>query len=206
MAAVFRPGQGEEALPASQWLARRRTPAPLAQAGTASRKICHTLHAAAGGVSGKALLFGYFLLGPQEKVTRAPVRKLWPADAAPLRAASTRFRLAAGHFSLLAQRKVTKRNGLPRQDSTTGEGHRRSFPIRHSMAQSENGGHPWPPPSGSPIDEKAKAKRHPRAQLEIRVGRRPGNRSAPGPGFLPAAAGVPAPRRRAHQPGVASKT
>lgn len=60
---------------------------------------------------------------------------------------STSFRLAAGHFSLLAQGKVTRRNGLPRQGSMTGGQDGAIFRLA-ILARSENSGHPWLPPSG----------------------------------------------------------
>jgi len=39
------------------------------------------------------------------------------AFALPIKSKIKSFRLKAGYFSLLAQRKVTKRNGLPRHDN-----------------------------------------------------------------------------------------
>ena len=56
-----------------------------------------------------------------------------------------RFRLPASYFSLLVQRKVTKRKHLPRQIAQ-GVWVAKEFSDSASLPRSENGGHPWPPP------------------------------------------------------------
>jgi hypothetical protein len=70
-------------------------------------------------VTRKAVFFGYFLLGQQKKAPRPRGRNAFDLDpyAAAHRALYRKaksFRLAASDFSLLVQRKVTKRKHLPR--------------------------------------------------------------------------------------------
>ncbi|TWI05761.1 hypothetical protein IP90_00017 [Luteimonas cucumeris] len=72
---------GEAVLPASHWLAHRRTPALLARAGLLPNANGESenpvgLPRSRIDVSGKALSFGYFSLGQQRKVTRRQAEAL----------------------------------------------------------------------------------------------------------------------------------
>src|SRR5688500_10431800 len=68
-----------------------------------------------------------------------------------MRFAAKSFRLPASYFSLLVQRKVTKRKHLPRDIKTAQRvcGAVGIFGLG-ILPRSENAGHPWPPPSGFP--------------------------------------------------------
>lgn len=117
---------GEEALLASHWLARRPTPAPLAQAGTRNRKIWRTSPIAARGLTGQALLFGYALLDLQENVTRAPARRPW------LRALRSRHKLppCGGSLFLAGPTKSNQKKPPSPTKLNDRQRPRRDFPTR----------------------------------------------------------------------------
>ncbi|TWI01903.1 hypothetical protein IP90_02463 [Luteimonas cucumeris] len=119
----------------------------------ASRKIPAPLHACTGALSGKALSLVTFF-GPAKKVTRRKAEAFAATKPRqlhlPYQLESKSFRplKRSGHFSLMAQRKVTKRKGPPRHVNPAIGQSVGIFRLA-ILARSENAAHPCAAPFGS---------------------------------------------------------
>jgi hypothetical protein len=84
---------------------------------------------------------------PAKKVTRLQA-KAFDFSLGIGRSRSTPFALTREFISFAGPKETNQRKGPSPTKRNGDQQAGRSFPTRHSMARSENGRHPWRPPSG----------------------------------------------------------